>query len=209
MASHEERSSPPAAVTASSSDGPGHWVRRFLTTEVNGGSYVAYDSLDGARADPDAAVILSGDYGGTIYLTAPVRLVQCTQRELEVLLSDLDAITWMGGDQYDASVAYERHPVGTGVTGGDGGGIVINGVWTHPRSIDAEVAAYARQVVLGQRHRLPGPLLHQRREAAVEARRERRHRPDALEFIKKHNVTVAWDFDILPPVVPFPVAGDS
>lgn len=72
--------------------------------------------------------MLSGDYGGTIFLTAPAHLVRCDTKTLVTLVSDLDAVSWMSGDLTIATVAFERHPIGTGVTGGDGGGIVVDGV---------------------------------------------------------------------------------
>lgn len=183
----------------------GHSVRRFIH-DVHGQNYEAYATYAEARQAPDAAVVLSGDYGGTIYLTAPMRLVRCDEDTLNTLLSDLDAITWMGGDAYDASVAYERHAVPDGVWGGDGGGAVIEGVWTHPSWLDDEVAAYARQVVLGERTRLPGRLLRDRRAARIERRRQSRMTPQFAS--QRDRRGIAWDFDILDPVVPFPDEDD-
>ena len=173
-------------------------VSQFIHDAV-GKPHRPYASLEEARSDPDAAAILFGDYRGTIYLTAPVRHVRCSDTALATLLSDLDAITWMGGAEYGASVAFERAPVGEGVLGGDGGGIVIDGVWTHPR-FDPEVAELAREVVAGRRERLPGGLLRTRRAEQVERRRSRREK--YRESNEKRGI--AWDFDILDPVVPFP-----
>lgn len=164
-----------------------------------GQPYHPYASLDEARSDPDAAVILFGDYRGTIFLTAPVGCVRCSDVALASLLSDLDAITWMSGAEYVAAVAFERAPVGRGVWGGEGGGIVINGVWVHPR-FDDEIANLAREVVQGRRERLPGGLL--RAERAKELERKRAHREPYRERFEQRGRP--WDFDIHDPIVPFP-----
>ncbi len=151
----------------------------------------------GTQADPDAAVVLSGDCGGTVFLTAPASLVRCDDDALRTLVSDLDAVTWMSGDLTSATVAFERHRAGTGVWGGDGGGIIINGVWTHPGQLPGPVARQAEDVVLGGRARIDGRLLHQERAAELARKRERRTRTP-----RHHGL--AWDFDIFPPAVPFP-----
>jgi hypothetical protein len=85
-----------------------HDVRAWLA-EINGEHYTAYESLDDARRDPDAAIVLSGDYGGTIFVTVPVRRLRCGLAELWTLVSDLDAVTWMSGDLTIATVSVERH----------------------------------------------------------------------------------------------------
>jgi hypothetical protein len=58
----------------------------------DGQPYRAYPTLAAARADPDAAVVLEGDYGGQIYLTCPVGLVACDEHALLDLLEDLDQL---------------------------------------------------------------------------------------------------------------------
>jgi hypothetical protein len=173
-------------------------VRQFVHEAV-GKEHHPYASLAEARTHPEAAVVLFGDFGGTIYLTAPMRHVACSETVLSTLLSDLDAITWMGGAEYGASVAFERHAIGEAVLGGDGGGAVIDGVWMHPR-FDAGIAELSRDVVAGRRERLPGGLLRSRRAENVDARRHRR------EKYREENERrgIPWDFDILDPVVPFP-----
>jgi hypothetical protein len=159
-----------------------------------------YASFDEAKASPGAVAVLSGDYGGTIYLTVPMSRVGCTEEQLTTLLSDLDAISWMGGADYDARASYHDLPVPGYVAGGDGGGEVIDGVWTHPSYIDEEVAALARDVVAGLRKRLPGKLLRQRRAERLAQRREvREGRPPVVI----RGEVLPWDFDVVEPVVPF------
>lgn len=158
---------------------------------------VTCDLLEEARADPDAAVVLSGDYRGTIFLTAPVCLIACTSTNLTTLVSDLDAVTWMSGDLTIATVSYERHPAGSAVTGGDGGGTVTGGVWTHPSWLPAELADQATQVILGQRQRIDLGLLRTLRAEAlarIHARRAGHQTPRDMP----------WDFDISEPAVDFP-----
>ena len=140
----------------------GHDVRAFLS-EALGQTYGSFRTLDEARAG-DGAVVLSGDYGGTIFVTAPARIVACSEEALITLVSDLDAITWMSGDLTIATVAFEAYAIGSGVVGGDGGEVIIDGVWVHPHQIPSEVAAQAREVVLGLRTRIDLGLLRQERE---------------------------------------------
>lgn len=71
------------------SEVPPHDVRQFLA-ETDNAEFVAYGSLEGAARDPDAAVVLSGDYGGTIFLTLPVARLGCDLGTLRTLVSDLD-----------------------------------------------------------------------------------------------------------------------
>jgi hypothetical protein len=157
-------------------------------------------TLAQARLDPLAVLALVGDSGGTIYLTAPVRIVDCDEASLATLVSDLDAMCWTCGEV--ASVTFEHHAVGGFVDGGDGGGPVIDGVWVHPKYFDEEVRRCATEVVLGTRSRLPGGMLRNRRAAEIEGRRKSRMKPEALASMEKHGIP--WDFDIFPPVVPFP-----
>jgi hypothetical protein len=173
-------------------------VRAFLS-EVLGQTYGSFRTLDEARAR-DGAVVLSGDYGGTIFLTAPARIVACSEEALMALVSDLDAITWMSGDLTIATVAFEAYAVGYGVVGGDGGGVIIDGVWVHPHRISSEVAAQATEVVLGPRTRIDLGLLRRERERALAKKRARR---GANPFQSKKLRHLGWDFDIFEPVVPF------
>ncbi len=122
-----EKKRPPPETTL-----PAHesGVRR-LVADAHGSEYHALASLAQARAFSDAVVVFEGDYGGQIYLVAPVHLVQCEESSLNKLLAELDALEW--NDQDGASVFYERRAAGEGVAGGMGGGIVLPTVWVHER----------------------------------------------------------------------------
>lgn len=110
---------------------PGEDALRSMMADAQGSGYRFYETLDGARADPDAVVILQGDWGGQIFVVAPVNKVRCTEEELNDLLVDLDALTWTEID--GASVHYERQPVGSGIPGGMGGAENTGDVWVHER----------------------------------------------------------------------------
>jgi hypothetical protein len=181
---------------------PIHGVRELLARD-GGTTFIGYMTRSEAERDPDAAVILSGDSGGTVLLTAPLRLVVCDTDTLRTLVSDLDAVTWMSGDPTCATVAFERYPVGTGVWGGDGGGIVVDGVWTHPERLPVDVRDQAVEVVLGRRDRIDGALLRSCRE--LELQRITTDRETApLGPNSLHPDGVPWDVDIGPPAVDFP-----
>jgi hypothetical protein len=176
------------------SEVPTHDVRHFLAEKYNT-EFVAYHSVEEASQDPQAAVVLSGDYGGTIFLTVPVARLRCDLGTLQTLVSDLDAVTNMSGDLTIATVALERHAVGTGVLGGDGGGAVVDGVWTHPSVLPREIRDQAAEVVLGLRPRIGRALLRSEREHSLARTKARR-------LARPSRTHLAWDIGISPPAVP-------
>lgn len=168
--------------------------------EIHGQNLVRYASLEDARNDPDGAVVLSGEYGVAVFLTASARLVRCDTELLVTLVSDLDAVSTLNGDPLVATVAFERHPIGTRIWGGGEGGVVTDGVWTSPVRLNAPVRVQAGEVVLGQRPRVDGDLLRQERAARIAKVRDWRTRHPPGPPIEH----LPWDFDIRPPAVPFP-----
>jgi hypothetical protein len=105
-------------------------VRR-LVADANASEYQALASLAEARVFSDSVAVFEGDYGGQIYVVAPIHCVQCDEASLNRLLAELDALEW--NEPEGASVFFERHAVGTGVAGGMGGGVVLQTVWVHER----------------------------------------------------------------------------
>ncbi|GAA1442946.1 hypothetical protein [Leifsonia poae] len=114
-----------------------------------------YQSWTEARSDPDAAVVISGDDGGTIYLSVPLRLVRCNGEALARLAAELDATVW--DDPTSLGVNIEHLPVGSGIPGGMGGGIVVDDVWLHPREFDGRDLLRARQVLFSAEGPAPQP----------------------------------------------------
>jgi hypothetical protein len=103
---------------------------RRMVADARDHEYEAFRSLEEARDGTDASVVMEGDDGGSIYLTCPVSLVRCDETTLGRLLNELDVHVW--NDPEMAGLFYERAPIGTGIAGGTGGGIVTEGVWLHP-----------------------------------------------------------------------------
>lgn len=126
-------------------------VRRVLA-DAHGGRYEAIKSFNEAKATADAAVVMEGDYGGSIYLTCPARLVRCSEPTLRQLLLDLDEHDW--DDPAGAGLYYEVAPVGSGIAGGTGGGVIADRVWLHP-DLDAKgLRQGVEAVIAGDRPRL-------------------------------------------------------
>lgn len=125
---------------------------RALMSEASGQTYQALHSLEEAQLDPNGVVIFEGDDGGTIYVTTPARLVQCSTETLQQLLYDIDALDW--DDPRMAHLCYERQPVGATIAGGCGGGLVTNTIWVHERL--NEVAESIRHVITGIQPHLSG-----------------------------------------------------
>jgi hypothetical protein len=125
-------------------------VRR-MAADGRGEQYRAFGSLTEAQADNDGIVVLEGDYGGQIYVVFVASEVRCTEASLARLLSDLDAIAWPCNNTDGASVFYEQLSVGSGVSGGMGGGVVVAGGWVHPRLREQNLDQQIREVIAGQR----------------------------------------------------------
>jgi hypothetical protein len=126
-------------------------VRRMMA-EAEGGRYEAITSLDEAKASADAAVVMEGDYGGSIYLTCPARLVHCDEPTLRQLLRDLDEHDWSNPE--GVGLYYEVAPVGSGIAGGSGGGVVTEGLWLHPDLEARGLREHVEAVIAGRRVRL-------------------------------------------------------
>jgi hypothetical protein len=127
----EEPVSEPFAIPEESSP------LRFMMAKADGESYQAFKSLAEARTHPEAAMIMEADSGGQILVTCPVSKVRADEDVLHQLLCDLETITWGQGGlsetsiPYDARIYYEPLPSGSGVSGGMGGGCVLDAPWLH------------------------------------------------------------------------------
>ena len=129
-------------------------VRRMMS-DASGAPYVAFESLEAARRDPDGVVVLEGDYGGQIYVVARVAEIHCSEEALADLLSDLDERAWR--DPAGAGLFFERHAVGEGIGGGMGGGVVADPVWVHPKLNQWRVSI--EEVLNGRRKRITSPAV--------------------------------------------------
>jgi hypothetical protein len=129
-----------------------HSPVRSMIAEANGADYVALESFEMARRHPQSAVVFEGDEGGTIYVTAPMRHVSCTEDALNALLLDIDAMCWQQPEM--AHVYYEVLPIGAPVAGGMGGGLVIDGIWLHPELEALSVRQQIADVLKGARERI-------------------------------------------------------
>lgn len=135
---------------------PGQSPVRFIMQDKH--PFHPLAGFEAAKADPDGVVVFEGDYGGQIMMTVRMSHVGCSERALDLLLHDLNEIAW---DGYEGSgLYYERIPVGGGVVGGMGGGVVTNGVWIHARFIKDvgdidELYAAVDEVIAGRAQRIP------------------------------------------------------
>lgn len=130
---------------------------RKMMTEYHGKVYRSFRTLAEAKAAPVAAVSVEGDYGGQIFATCPVKLVGCSEVRLRRLAEELEAevenTNYVGG----AQVIYEPLPVGAGVSGGMGGGLVVDGVWVHEEIRQLGWAPAVEATLRGTRDDLPPP----------------------------------------------------
>ena len=126
-------------------------VRRMVA-DARGESYEALRSLADANASEGSTAVMEGDYGGSIYLTCPASLVRCDEATLRQLLLDLDEHDW--NDPEGVGLYYERAPIGTGIAGGSGGGVVTAGIWLHPELEAKGLRAAVEAVIAGERERI-------------------------------------------------------
>jgi hypothetical protein len=125
---------------------------RRMVADAHGAGYEAVPSLAEAQRSRDFAVVMQGDDGGSIYLTCPANLIRCTEEALNRLLLDLDRQAW--NDPSSAAVVYELAPVGAGIAGGTGGGVVVAGVWLHPDLEARNLRDAVEAVLAGRRDRI-------------------------------------------------------
>jgi hypothetical protein len=107
-------------------------------------------SLEEARQHTDAFVILQGDWGGQIYVVAPVADVLCSEPRLRRLLLDLDKSQWSCNDGEGAELFFERLTAPAGVAGGMGGGMAAGSVWVHRALEESGWGDTVRHVLGGQ-----------------------------------------------------------
>jgi hypothetical protein len=112
-----------------------------MMNKLHGKGYLPMKTLEEAKKHVDGAVVLEGDWGGTVYATCPVKYINATHDEIVALCQDLEKTFWgcnvTETDQGGWGVYYEVKKPGSGVWGGMGGGCVLDGLWVHDDLDDA------------------------------------------------------------------------
>jgi hypothetical protein len=126
---------------------------RRMMADAAGRPYIAFRNLSEAHADPDGVVILEGDDGGQIYVVFPASAVRAPEPALNQLLIDLDSIAWPGQPDM-ARITFEHRPVGAGISGGMGGGVVEPKGWIHQEFVRLGLEEEIRGVIDGSRDRI-------------------------------------------------------
>jgi len=126
---------------------------RAMIAAARGQPHISYRTLEEARGAGAAIVIIEGDYGGQIYLTAPIQYVGCTEARLPRLAKELELLCWRAGR--GERVVFEPGLPGRRVAGGMGGGLVIDGVWVHEEIRQLGLADVVTEVLAGKRDDLP------------------------------------------------------
>ena len=125
-----------------------HSPIRHIVAAAQGTEYKPLQSLKEARTVGDAYLVMEGDWGGQIYLVCPVNLVNCDEKELDQLLSELDEIAWECNGGEGAGIYYERRKPGEGIAGGMGGGVATEDLWIHPEFVSKGLENRIRNVVM-------------------------------------------------------------
>ncbi len=125
---------------------------RRMIADAGGASYVAFRSLEEAKASPHGTVILEGDEGGQIYVVVRAERVRCDEAALHALLRDLDAYCWADPDS--AHIYYEARALGEPIPGGMGGARVTPEVWIHEELEKLGLRAAIEAVLSGLKPRI-------------------------------------------------------
>ncbi len=102
---------------------------RKMISMSHGTEYKSIKNLDEAKKIKHSYLIMEGDDRGQIYLVCPVEKIKCSQKELEVLLNDLDQQAWDDSSMF--GLYYEVHNPNTVISGGMGGGMALEDLWVH------------------------------------------------------------------------------
>ena len=120
--------------------------------DASGGSYVAYATADEAGQDPDAALIMEGDYGGQIYLACPLSAVAASEGALQSA-APRPRRDRLGRPGRSSDPATSGHRSGR-ASPGMGGGAVTDAIWVHEDFAALNLDDAIRQVIRGHRDRL-------------------------------------------------------
>ena len=123
---------------------------RRMMADAHGQTYRSFRSLMDAKGSPDSIVVFEGDYGGQIYVVARISAITCPEHILRSLLSELDTLKWK--NPQGAGLYFEEAEIGQIISGGMGGGRVIDGIWVHPRF--QQYSSSIEKVLTGQRYSL-------------------------------------------------------
>ena len=124
---------------------------RYIASHAHGTEYKPINNYSQAKEREHSYVIMEGDYGGQIYLTCPMKLVNCAHETLLQLATDLDNMYWQEAE--GCRVFYEEYAEPQGVWGGMSGGLVDDGLWMHPEFESADIENRVWEVLQGQRAR--------------------------------------------------------
>jgi len=123
-------------------------------------SYKPLKTLEDARNAEHGALVIEGDWGGTIYLSCPVKFIHATQEEIEALAEWMERQFW--DCNFDVSDGEGGHGVyyvdakpGTHILGGMGGGVHLEGLWVHDDIADDNLTHYGDEIIKRLKLRLP------------------------------------------------------
>ncbi|MCU6792613.1 hypothetical protein OB236_10825 [Paenibacillus sp. WQ 127069] len=128
-----------------------HSPVRHILNEVNGlSNEIFIKDFQEAKETGHSYVIMEGDWGGQIYLSCPMSLVECSEEELQTLLIDLDKVAWGCNDVYGRGLYYEIHFSEEGI----GGGMITDTLWVHDEFIEKNLKDQIYLVISGERKTL-------------------------------------------------------
>jgi len=122
------------AIQGKDGDEKGQSLDKYAESEQSSAETEYTFSYREAKESPSGVLIMEGDYGGQIYLTCPMKYVQCGPEAIKQLILELDSMAWACNEGDGAEISYMTHwdgSDGESVGGGMGGGFVVDGLWVH------------------------------------------------------------------------------
>ncbi|MFH1533849.1 MAG: hypothetical protein ABID64_02865 [Nitrospirota bacterium] len=104
-------------------------VRLSDPTKCDDWEFLSFRNLDEARKYKNIYLIMEGDYGRQIYLSAPIELIKCSEKILEKLLQKIDKIRC--NDTGGAKICFEGMQKGQIISASVSKGIADNKLWVH------------------------------------------------------------------------------
>jgi hypothetical protein len=129
-------------------------VDKFLPRS---GRPVYYPTLAEAQA-VGGWVVLEGDWGGQIFLTAPASMIDVSEERLRALLHEIDLEAWGRQGESSLGIHYVGGPLGRVMAGGMGGGVLLDDLWLHPELVQLGWSTAIRDALAGRLEALPIPV---------------------------------------------------
>ncbi len=130
-------------------------VRQMIAEDgLNVHDFSPPTNFEKAKRASNGTVIMEGDWGGQIYLSCPMKHVNCSRETLQQLLKYLNNIAWDCNEGDGTLLRFQRQSPGDEIWGGMGGGKVVDGLWIHEEFEAQGLRSKIDKVLSGKRTKI-------------------------------------------------------